>query len=824
VFVKIFVKDFDNRTCFYIAASKLTTMLQRRFFAAVLFIAQAALLSAQLDTIHWIPPMHARSEWGPHFVYLSTPEKQPFEVYIRNGAGVLLATAVISNTKAYRYDMGASNDTPVMVGAGQLNQPLEDKGLVLNGSKQFYASFRVHASSTFHAGDLTCKGRAALGKIFRIGHLVQEIESQGRRSNFVGVMATEDATTVELSGYAAGALFQSGGNGAVSPANGVLHLALSRGESIVFSHYVDVGQPPNGLMGALLTADKPVAVNCGSWIGAPVPSMAHDIGIDQIAPFERVGKEYILCRGNGSSILEHPIIIAHKNNTQIWLNGSTTPTAVLNAGQYDILSTNAYSSAGNLYIRSSEPVFVYQMIGGVPTGGDEARTAGLIFVPPISCGIPNKVDNIYQPNQVGFMHFEGGLMITAMRDSNVTVRVDGVPAFIGAPDAVPGHPDFVTYRSLNLFAAADSPEFISVEAQGAVQVAMYGRNQPASFAAFYSGFSKTNEADISLHVIGDGVCPDTLVALGHFDGVQWMYEDSIVQFGKDTQLITYAPGRYSVNGYLGVCRRTDVASDTADLKFVSPAFPHRIEEPSCYDLPNGKIFIGAPRGGLPPYTYSVDNGAHFSLDPVFDGLHAGIFKLVVRDSKGCYNRPMSLRMGQPDSFTVDLVPRRLSKPLKVGESFELEGIPERPVVQTLWNPNAGECSNCLQAAFSLDESDWITLTVYDSMGCTATDSLLVLVRPNLFAPNVVKPDVGNDNAFFTLYARAPLPMLRLMIFDRWGDEIFERRNIYTNNPKDGWNGRSGDKRVEPGVYVFVAEVETLPGRVETISGDVTVVE
>jgi IgGFc binding protein/CHU_C Type IX secretion signal domain/SprB repeat len=799
-------------------------MPQRRFFAAVLFIAQAALLSAQLDTIHWIPPMHARSEWGPHFVYLSTPEKQPFEVYIRNGAGALLATAVISNSKAYRYDLGASNDTPVLAGAGQLNQALQGKGLVLSGSKQFYASFRVHASSTFHAGDLTCKGRAALGKIFRVGHLVQEIETQGRRSNFVGIMATEDATTVQLSGYAGGTLFQSSGSGGVSPTNGMLSVALSRGESIVFSQYVDSGQPANGLMGALLIADKPVAVNCGSWIGAPVPSMAHDIGIDQIAPLERVGKEYILCRGNGSSILEHPIVIAHKNNTQVWLNGGANPTVTLKAGQYEILPTSAYSSAGNLYIRSSEPIFVYQMIGGVQSGGDEARTAGLIFVPPISCGIPNKVDNIYQPNQVGYMHFEGGLMITAMRDSSVTVRIDGVPAFLGAPDAVPGHPDFVTYRNLNLFGSADSPEFIGVEAQGAVQVAMYGRNQPASFAAFYSGFSKTNEADVSLRVSGDGICPDTLIASGYFDGLQWMYEDSVIQSGKDTLLIAYAPGRYAATGYLGVCRRTDVASDTVDLAFVSPAFPHRIEEPSCHGLSDGKIVIGNPYGGLPPYSYSIDNGGYFDSNPVFDRLRAGIFKIVVRDSKGCYNRPMRLKMGQPDSFTVDLVPRRLHKPLKVGESFELEGIPERPVVQTSWTPNAGECPNCLQAAFSLEESGWVVLTVFDSMGCAATDSLLVLVRPNVFAPNVIKPTAANDNTFFMLYAKTPLPILRLMIFDRWGDEIFEKRNISTNNPADGWDGRAGGKRMEPGVYVFVAEVETLPGRVETISGDVTVVE
>jgi len=60
-----------------------------------------------------------------------------------------------------------------------------------------------------------------------------------------------------------------------------------------------------------------------------------------------------------------------------------------------------------------------------------------------------------------------------------------------------------------------------------------------------------------LFTVGDGVCPDTLVATGRFDGVQWYFADSLLQYGPDSFFVAYAPGQYIARGYLGVCRITD---------------------------------------------------------------------------------------------------------------------------------------------------------------------------------------------------------------------------------------------------------------------------
>ncbi len=793
-----------------------------RLMFQIICLLHSAALFGQLDTIHWLPPMHARNEFGPQFLYLSTPETDLFPVEVRDGADNLIVSVMISNSQPYRHSLGSSANTPALVVESQLHKPLSSKGLVISGPKKFYAYFRVHANSQNHAGDLTCKGRAALGKVFRIGHLIQEADDQDRRSNFVGVLATEDSTEVTLSDFDAQTDFRIGGIDV--PSTGPQTVMLQRGQSVVFSNYVainNVTQPPNGLIGALLESSKPVAVNCGSWVGAPLMAMAHDIGIDQIVPFELVGKEYILCRGNGSQVLEHPIVVAHVAGTRVYINGNANPSATLGAGDFFEVATNDFSINGNMYVSTSEPVFMYQMIGGTSSGMDAARTAGLIFVPPISCSVPNTVDNIFQPNLIGAMRFEGGLMITAMRDSNVTVRIDGVEFSLPPPAQVPGNPDFVTYRKLDLFTQSSVISTLSVMAEGAVQVALFGRNEPASFAAFYSGFSKSIVPKIDLSLIGDGVCPDTLVAEGLFDGVQWVFEDSIIQFGADTFLIAYVPGRYTAIGYLGVCRKADYASDSLVAVFNSPAFPFTSEEPSCFGFSNGQIDFGSPYGGFPPYQYSIDNGVNFTTNNQFSTVTAGTYGLLVRDSTGCYNRPLSLTIGQPDSFSVELIPLLLPDPLKPGERVELQAQSSLPVIGTSWEPSgSNECPDCLVYTFYPEENMWVSVTVYDSEGCPAVDSFFLLIEPNVFAPNVFAPASVTGNAYFSFFSREPLPILELSIYDRWGEQMFQRQDFTTNVPEDGWDGAFRGKEALPGVYVFVARVELNPGKVVVLKGDV----
>ncbi|MBK9014578.1 MAG: gliding motility-associated C-terminal domain-containing protein [Saprospiraceae bacterium] len=581
--------------------------------------------------------------------------------------------------------------------------------------------------------------------------------------------------------------------------------------------------PKNGFVGALLEATKPIAVTCGGWLGAPVVYAANDIGVDQILPLERVGKEYIFCKGDGPTSLEHPIIVAHYDGTQVWVNGADTALVTLDAGEFFSIPASFYVASGNIFVRTTEPAFAYQMTGGYATGKTSLNTVSLMFIPPLSCGIPHRIDNIYLPNRIGPQRFDGSLQVVALRNTPVNVQFDGEPIDLGPPIDVSGNEDFVTYKVKSAFSHVEAINSMQITSTGAVYASVIGRREYASYASLLTGYDYVSP-EVQLTLQGDGICPDTLTAHGFFDKIKWVYDDTLMQEGIDTTFIVLAPGEYKAVAYLGGCRNTALVADSLEVPLTAPQFDFSFVEPSCYDFPDGQISFGLPNGGTPPYLYSIDHGQHTSADPVIENVTGGDYKLIVQDASGCYNQPVHFTLDQPDSVYVHLVAMKLPKPLRPGDEVILQGFTTNPITATTWEPpDSTGCPDCLLYWIHPQESMWVTLTVFDEGGCPGTDSLLLSVEPPVYAPNVIYPasTVGNDR--FVLYTELPSPVHKLVIFDRWGGQVFERSNFFTNSPEGGWDGIHQAAKVGSAVYTFLAEVEVAPGRVVEVTGSILVV-
>ena len=79
------------------------------------------------------------------------------------------------------------------------------------------------------------------------------------------------------------------------------------------------------MIGTFIESDKPIAVNSGSFTGSNSnynEGGGQDLGIDQVAPASIIGSEYIFVRGLGPDEVERPLIVAHEDNTEIYVNGN----------------------------------------------------------------------------------------------------------------------------------------------------------------------------------------------------------------------------------------------------------------------------------------------------------------------------------------------------------------------------------------------------------------------------------------------------------------------------------------------------------------------
>ena len=96
------------------------------------------------------------------------------------------------------------------------------------------------------------------------------------------------------------------------------------------------------------------------------------------------------------------------------------------------------------------------------------------------------------------------------------------------------------------------------------------------------------------------------------------------------------------------------------------------------------------------------------------------------------------------------------------------------------------------------------------------------VRVEVFIPNSFTPNGDGINDVFSVYGNDQVIKVRnLAIFDRWGNALYSQSDLPINDPSEGWDGHFRDDLMDPGVYVYVVEVELLDGTIRLFKGDVT---
>ena len=123
---------------------------------------------------------------------------------------------------------------------------------------------------------------------------------------------------------------------------------------------------------------------------------------------------------------------------------------------------------------------------------------------------------------------------------------------------------------------------------------------------------------------------------------------------------------------------------------------------------------------------------------------------------------------------------------------------------------------------SPEESTVYTLTINDGE-CTASDTVSIRVLnlicgpPNIFVPNAFTPNADGKNE--KLYVRGVnLTEVHLVIFDRWGERVFETRSL-----EDGWDATFKGKAVDPDVFVYYLEAVCAGGEEYFEEGNITVI-
>ena len=114
----------------------------------------------------------------------------------------------------------------------------------------------------------------------------------------------------------------------------------------------------------------------------------------------------------------------------------------------------------------------------------------------------------------------------------------------------------------------------------------------------------------------------------------------------------------------------------------------------------------------------------------------------------------------------------------------------------------------------------------DPDGCIAIDTLVIKVRevvcgePYIYIPNAFSPNGDGKNDVLYVYANpALITDIHLMIFDRWGELVFETTDLNT-----GWDGTYKGKKLDPAVFVYYLEATCINQEKFVKKGNITLLK
>ena len=224
---------------------------------------------------------------------------------------------------------------------------------------------------------------------------------------------------------------------------------------------------------------------------------------------------------------------------------------------------------------------------------------------------------------------------------------------------------------------------------------------------------------------------------------------------------------------------------------------------------NGTATIEAS-GGNAPYTY--DWLPFGGAGAAANGLATGNYTVTVTDKNNCV-KTQTVFIGTTISPTATaykdatIIPGGTANLSAWGGTFYA------------WTPATGlSCPNCQNTTASPTVTTVYCVEVTDANGCTSSICVTVTVDvicAEVFVPTAFSPNGDIENELLCLYGINCIKSLSFIIYDRWGDKVFQ-----TFNPKVCWNGIYKSKELNEDGFVYYLEAVFNNGKTINRKGNI----
>ena len=152
-----------------------------------------------------------------------------------------------------------------------------------------------------------------------------------------------------------------------------------------------------------------------------------------------------------------------------------------------------------------------------------------------------------------------------------------------------------------------------------------------------------------------------------------------------------------------------------------------------------------------------------------------------------------------------------------GESIALNGQANGSI---LWSPE----ESLSDPGISSPEANPLATTTYtittEINGCFFSDEVTILVQNPLSIPNTITPNDDGFNDLWSISNISNYPNAQVMVFDRWGQQVFKVTG-YTQDQR--WDGSHNGLRLPSGTYYYVIELK-VGGTTKIYNGPISIIK
>ncbi len=245
----------------------------------------------------------------------------------------------------------------------------------------------------------------------------------------------------------------------------------------------------------------------------------------------------------------------------------------------------------------------------------------------------------------------------------------------------------------------------------------------------------------------------------------------------------------------------------------------------CFDAGNGAISITSVMGGTTPFQYSLNGDSLMSIIN-FNNLDGGFYTLLTQDANNC-TTITEIDIYEPPQVFLSA---GADKTILLGDSVKIDGSLFPPLNQVInWTSlEYLDCPDCIRPFGRPNNTAEYLITSVDSItGCTYRDTMQIIVQKprNVYIPNVFSPNGdGTNDSFYPHGDISARLVTNFKIFDRWGELVYEANNVNLNDPNDSWDGTMKGQSMNPGVFVYLIEIQFVDGFVKLYQGDVSIIK